>query len=195
MFNSTQSQRFQVGTVNVRFIEDSNDLPTWDQGWSEIADEVWPIPLFENILWDSFDIQAHVRAVIPLGDASFGSWLLARLLYLSGGTIPIMGCDENGLVMIDSGNLCSIFVVEALDGEALGLGYLGIYNEFQQIELRHCSERLEPNVFSRDFAVVLCADLKGLMVCRIDVGDFERPGWRTEFGWDGNRFLGRNTNS
>ena len=175
--------QFQVGSVVLRFLQ---------QPWEEqpvIADTRHPALHYEDALANIRDV---VPTRVPIDDAPLGSWLLARLWRLIGNA-PGLYFGEEGVILQDGGAWVAEFVVEAPSNEPLAVGFVEVWTWFEHAQLTECSERLDPEVFNRDFAATLLADPLAVAECSIEVRDPERTGWQAVYGWNTVCFLGQRT--
>ena len=127
--------------------------------------------------------------------ASLPSWVLARMWYLSSGTIrkAIETIDGNGEGSGDGGTYYFHILVEDSQGGVAvleGQGDQALNDIFLSLGAR--SERMKaPQIeqFFRCLHDALLADVRQLAACRVVVKDFEKNGLPFEYGWDGKRLL------
>jgi len=156
------------------------DDPYWEE------DE--PPLRFQNI---ADNLQHTIEQQIDLGDAPFASWLLARLWYLSEGSVrTALRVDAEGVGLADGGH----YVIYALIEDTATRGVATLYIEgmdiFTLMILTGRSAQVQPSEIIDALTHTLQAQPAQVALCRIAIADPEQQGAIHEYGWDGAKFLG-----
>lgn len=154
-----------------------------DPCWDVEADD--PALRYRNLA-DQLAQQLELNAT-PLA-----SWLLARLWYLSAGSIQQGLKLTNGFGGADGGHYQAFAVVE--NDQQQGMAELAIEASptYVKIIIEYRSLLIEPEEIVQTLAQTLLSQPSQLSICRIQIHDFEQPHRPKIYGWDGRQFLGRN---
>lgn len=179
---------FSAGPFLCRFLAEQPSDPD-----TLIDDPIWgeddpPLP-FQNI---ADMVERLIIPQIDLQDAPFSSWLLARLWFLSDGVIgSSLNVNAHGEGFADGGIYSAFAVLNDAFGHAVATLDIEGMTIYARMVLSARSVQVDP----AEIIVALVATLQeqphDLAPCHIAIADPEQPARICEYGWDGQRFLGK----
>lgn len=179
---------FSAGPFLCRFLAEQPSDPD-----ALIDDPFWgeddpPLP-FQNI---ADMVERLIIPQINLQGAPFSSWLLARLWYLSSGAVvSSLNVNADGEGFADGGTYSAFAVLNDDFGHAVAMLDIEGMTIYARMVLSARSARVNPDEIIAALVATLQEQPHDLAPCRIAIADYEQPGRVCEYGWDGQRFLGK----
>ncbi|WP_152976578.1 hypothetical protein [Herpetosiphon geysericola] len=119
------------------------------------------------------------------------SWFLARLWYLSAGTIEPALNVQAGHGVADGGHYLAYAVVENAQQQGIAELLIEGMPNYLRVVIDYRSQQLDPEALLDCLSQHLLAEPWQLAVCRIHIHDPEQPHNPKLYGWDGKHLLGQ----
>jgi hypothetical protein len=169
---------------HLEFLPFLSDEPTVAEPWWGVAETKFRD---YNMVWEANHSPEAYQQYSPF----IGSWLLARLWFLSAGKIKdALGVDSEGFGAIDGGHYVADAVIKNDAQEIVATLWVeGTSWGFAEMRLVECDVHTNPEMLVQGFSKLLWQNPQEVSVCKIAMRDFERNMHPIYYGYDGENFI------
>lgn len=140
-----------------------------------------------NMVWEANSSPEAYQQYSPF----IGSWLLARLWFLSAGKIrEALGVDAEGMGAIDGGHYVASAIIKNEAQDLIATLWIeGTSWGFAEMRLVDCDRNTNAETLVQGFSALLWQNPQEVSICKIGMRDFERNMQPIYYGYDGEHFI------